>query len=216
MEHNRQKHWTTWTCPVSCQHSFDSTKELLRHIEKQHPETDTSEPGIIIEMSAIRKALSQPTNCPLCKETLESSNAYERHVGRHQIELSLFALPRKDEDDTVENDDSEQLSLDQPSEPMDNMSAADKDSRKDNLKSIHRRKMDKAAPKVKRLTYETIERENIVREARRVAGVQIEKPQREAQREEQEAMREQRMRLKARLNPKDPRKQREEDGRKGV
>lgn len=121
---------------MSCQQSFDSTKELLRHIQKQHPETDTSEPDIIVQMPAIRKPLNQSTTCPLCKEGLESTNAYQRHVGRHQIELSLFALPRKDdEDDAVEDGDKEeQMSSDESSEPFQSMSVAENDSHSVNLK----------------------------------------------------------------------------------
>lgn len=37
--------------------------------------------------------------CALCKDTLESSMQYERHVARHLQELALFALPRIEIDD---------------------------------------------------------------------------------------------------------------------
>ena len=43
--------------------------------------------------------------CSLCKETLESSKQYERHVARHLEELALFALPRTEMDDSEDDDD---------------------------------------------------------------------------------------------------------------
>lgn len=43
--------------------------------------------------------------CPLCQERVSSLKEYARHVGRHQKELALFALPKldagKDADDAT-------------------------------------------------------------------------------------------------------------------
>ena len=46
--------------------------------------------------------------CSLCKDTLNSSKQYERHVARHLEELALFALPRIEIDD-AEGDNNDDL-----------------------------------------------------------------------------------------------------------
>ena len=43
--------------------------------------------------------------CSLCKDTLSSSNQYERHVARHLEELALFALPRTEMGNEEDDDD---------------------------------------------------------------------------------------------------------------
>ena len=45
--------------------------------------------------------------CALCRDTLNSAKQYERHVARHLEELSLFALPRIEMDETEDDDDDE-------------------------------------------------------------------------------------------------------------
>jgi hypothetical protein len=46
--------------------------------------------------------------CPLCKEGLQSMKEYQSHVGRHQEQLALFALPSRStgNDAQVESNDS--------------------------------------------------------------------------------------------------------------
>ena len=43
--------------------------------------------------------------CSLCKNTLESSKQYKRHVARHLEELALFALPRTERDYAEDDND---------------------------------------------------------------------------------------------------------------
>lgn len=52
----------------------------------------------IVDMSERRRPLDAACECPLCHEQLASMKAYARHVGRHQKDLALFALPRPDVD----------------------------------------------------------------------------------------------------------------------
>lgn len=44
--------------------------------------------------------------CVLCRDTLNSSKKYERHVARHLEELGLFALPRTEMDDAEDDEDN--------------------------------------------------------------------------------------------------------------
>jgi hypothetical protein len=47
--------------------------------------------------------IKQGIPCPICAEIMRSAPQYQRHVGRHQEQLALFALP------TVESDDRDEV-----------------------------------------------------------------------------------------------------------
>jgi hypothetical protein len=51
--------------------------------------------------------IQQGVSCPLCHETLRSAQQYQRHVGRHQEQLSLFALPSRDGDGEADGHDQD-------------------------------------------------------------------------------------------------------------
>ncbi|KAG8409974.1 hypothetical protein J3458_019046 [Metarhizium acridum] len=60
----------------------------------------------IIARNERMKPLDAKTDCPLCGETLDSTKQYQRHVGKHLVDLALFTFPktgdREDPDDDVE------------------------------------------------------------------------------------------------------------------
>jgi hypothetical protein len=69
---------------------YDSRKNWYNHIRQAHMPSsgnDTSESRI----------------CPLCKDISTSREAFEKHVGRHLEELSLFVLPRTAEEEDDNN-----------------------------------------------------------------------------------------------------------------
>ncbi|KAM0553411.1 hypothetical protein ACHAPJ_007426 [Fusarium lateritium] len=49
-------------------------------------------------------------SCPMCRETLHSIKEYQRHVGRHQEQLALFALPSIESLEDRENVEEDSLS----------------------------------------------------------------------------------------------------------
>lgn len=63
----------------------------------------------LLQMGERKVAKVSEATCPLCHETVSSAKQYMRHVGRHQEDLALFALPklevpeeqRQDEDESV-------------------------------------------------------------------------------------------------------------------
>lgn len=63
----------------------------------------------LLQMGARKVAKVSEATCPLCHKTVSSANQYMRHVGRHQEDLALFALPKlevpeghgQDEDESV-------------------------------------------------------------------------------------------------------------------
>ena len=66
---------------------FSSRHAWYKHLQKLHEfrQTDLED-----ETSPVM------SECPLCKESLVSSNKFERHVARHLQDLALYALPRSD------------------------------------------------------------------------------------------------------------------------
>lgn len=63
----------------------------------------------LLPMGARKVAQVSEATCPLCRETMPSVEKYMKHVGRHQEDLALFALPNlegldehaQDEDESV-------------------------------------------------------------------------------------------------------------------
>ena len=98
MEHVLQKHWKIWKCPGSCEGSWSSTAGLKLHLQNLHPDI-ASEKNLdaIIARSERKKPLDEETECELCGENLGSIKQYQRHVGKHQVDLALFALPKIDD-----------------------------------------------------------------------------------------------------------------------
>jgi hypothetical protein len=59
--------------------------------------------------------IKQGIPCPICAEMMRSTSQYQRHVGRHQEQLALFALPTvesDDKDERVSESDSSAESID--------------------------------------------------------------------------------------------------------
>ncbi|OJI83017.1 hypothetical protein ASPTUDRAFT_44346 [Aspergillus tubingensis CBS 134.48] len=70
---------------------YESRKAWYRHIRQTHMASED-----------VRGSYT----CVLCAETLLPMVSFEKHVGRHLEELSLFVLPRGTEDDEVLDDES--------------------------------------------------------------------------------------------------------------
>ncbi|RYO82529.1 hypothetical protein DL766_007583 [Monosporascus sp. MC13-8B] len=113
--HVLQRHWKVWRCPDSCEGSWSSEGGLRRHLRELHPDIATgSDLNVIIARGERKKPLDGKIECQLCNESLDSINHYQRHVGKHQVDLALFALPTIDDgeesgDDRMA-DDGEELS----------------------------------------------------------------------------------------------------------
>ncbi|KAI0541363.1 hypothetical protein GGR58DRAFT_17324 [Xylaria digitata] len=107
MNHTLQNHWKTWECPYQCGSEHTTETGLRQHVTGIHGcATEMELDAMIARYGRIRSiSTSSPVECPLCKDTLESIQQYQRHVGRHQVDLALFALPKIDNDDDDELDE---------------------------------------------------------------------------------------------------------------
>ncbi|KAH7310916.1 hypothetical protein B0I35DRAFT_439884 [Stachybotrys elegans] len=106
MSHVLQNHWKVWRCPASCEALWSSESGLKQHLQKAHPDIGSSgDLHAIIERCERRRRLDEKTDCQLCGETLDSIKQYQRHVGKHQVDLALFALPKIGDDGDSDHDD---------------------------------------------------------------------------------------------------------------
>ncbi|KAF2972358.1 hypothetical protein GQX73_g1352 [Xylaria multiplex] len=101
MNHTLQNHWKTWECPYQCGSEHTTETGLRQHITRVHGcATEMELDTMLARYGRIRSiSTSSPLECPLCRDSLDSIQQYQRHVGRHQVDLALFALPRIEEDD---------------------------------------------------------------------------------------------------------------------
>lgn len=93
--HLVQSHWRVWPCPFHCDEEMLSADALSAHLLQTHSQSLRAEE---IEY-AVEKDTTKPKNisevaCPLCQEVLMSTRMYVKHVGKHQEDLALFALPK--------------------------------------------------------------------------------------------------------------------------
>ncbi|KAH9900379.1 hypothetical protein F4778DRAFT_138765 [Xylariomycetidae sp. FL2044] len=110
MQHFLQTHWIMWACPYSCQESWQSPAGLKEHIQRTHPSTGSGdELDSVVDMSQRTRSRNQEVECPLCRQKMNSLSQYQRHVGRHQADLALFALPQLPYD--AEDEDGGDISV---------------------------------------------------------------------------------------------------------
>ncbi|KAK3345889.1 hypothetical protein B0T25DRAFT_462035 [Lasiosphaeria hispida] len=112
MQHAKKIHWRLWNCALRCGQTFDSPIDLRAHVVASH--TDVSEPSqleTLVNMSEVPKPLNTAQQCPLCHDGISTIKQYARHVGRHQKELALFALPRIGDSDVDTDAEQEQDSV---------------------------------------------------------------------------------------------------------
>ncbi|KAL7936009.1 hypothetical protein V8C35DRAFT_296599 [Trichoderma chlorosporum] len=107
--HEIENHWKFYVCPQSCGQSFQSRSKCAEHIHKCHPDTiPENQFEAVVSLSARSIQVENGILCPICQERLESVKKYQRHVGRHQEQLAIFALPSTESlDDKEDLDDDE-------------------------------------------------------------------------------------------------------------
>ncbi|KAM7200626.1 hypothetical protein V8F33_003831 [Rhypophila sp. PSN 637] len=90
--HELQNHWKRYVCPLGCDDSFFSPSKCKKHLDDVHPNSiPPNQVDPIISLSVRPARPEDGIQCPLCQEALPSFKLYQRHVGRHQEQLALFA-----------------------------------------------------------------------------------------------------------------------------
>lgn len=88
-----------------------SADALKVHIVETHGQSLHSKNDVekLMQMGARKVAQFSEATCPLCREILPSAKKYMKHVGRHQEELALFALPKLDVPDEHGQEEEEYI-----------------------------------------------------------------------------------------------------------
>lgn len=122
--HELQEHRRQWSCIEGCQHTFHSQEKLQMHLKHRHAASVVDE-GLksIPPGGGTHQAIPTATRCPLCQSQCSSLNQLRSHLGKHQRELSLFAIPSSmhEEEDSSQgscgdtsNNESESVIVDRP------------------------------------------------------------------------------------------------------
>ncbi|GKU08644.1 unnamed protein product [Fusarium langsethiae] len=106
--HEIQNHRRTYNCPCSCGKVFPARSRCREHVIRLHPDAfPKSQLESMIDLGAQIMESDEGISCPLCKEDLHSMKDYQRHVGRHQEQLALFALPSLQTNNDAEMEDND-------------------------------------------------------------------------------------------------------------
>lgn len=111
ISHVMSSHWRVFRCSFGCQESFASAEECEIHLESKHL-TSIQKGGLesLAKQSSRPMDFSRGMECPLCRVQIGSFRLYKRHVGRHQEQMALFALPTQEaQDQDIDEDDNESL-----------------------------------------------------------------------------------------------------------
>lgn len=115
-EHELLSHRSTWKCPRGCPESFTAFGRLQRHMSKSHGDNDRRDDLAGEDLNACRQEISVLASsiCPLCGDALRGLKWLRKHIGKHQQQLALFALPLglfPEVDDSDSGDVPDDLSL---------------------------------------------------------------------------------------------------------
>lgn len=92
--HDIENHWKSYICPRSCGEAFTSRFKCVEHVQKSHPDSiPAHQLEAVINLSSEPIQIEHGTSCPICHESLDSMKEYQHHVGRHQEQVAIFALP---------------------------------------------------------------------------------------------------------------------------
>ena len=93
-DHELAMHRREWVCPGHCDDVFSSQPDFKGHIAINYANL-----GSISSLSTLIKTCERPilpsasVECPFCLEKVASRKKIRKHIGQHQLDLSLRALP---------------------------------------------------------------------------------------------------------------------------
>lgn len=106
LNHILQYHWRSWYCSLGCSHEFLEREGIRSHILDAHSEAALSTSlETLSSLGEKPRPLNQEVMCPLCHVELRSITEYAKHVGKHLVDIALFALPSGKVDDEEKNDE---------------------------------------------------------------------------------------------------------------
>jgi hypothetical protein len=106
--HELQAHRQAWKCAQGCPGSFGTQTQFEAHAREQHPELTSPELLVALSnLSVMPLNGDTPTECSFCHQQDMTLSKLERHLGRHQESLALFAMPPIVQEDDGTDEDEE-------------------------------------------------------------------------------------------------------------
>lgn len=100
LNHILQHHWRSWYCSLGCRHEFPNRESIKSHILDAHSDAVSSTSlDALSSLGEKPRPLNQEVTCPLCHMELHSITEYAKHVGKHLVDIAVFALPSREVDD---------------------------------------------------------------------------------------------------------------------
>lgn len=107
-QHELQLHRRVWHCIEGCQGQFNSQTDFEIHIKGSHPHFDTVDKLQHMVTVCVRKpSMDSKTNCSFCDREDICVGDLEKHLGKHQEQLALFALPTISSDEGIDDHGSD-------------------------------------------------------------------------------------------------------------
>ncbi|KAF2121308.1 hypothetical protein BDV96DRAFT_640703 [Lophiotrema nucula] len=106
-KHELEAHRGSWQCVEGCDDIFSVEEDFDDHVRHCHQDLAADKTLSLLKRSAARGALlGELDECPLCRKTM-TLKALQKHLGHHQEQLALFALPpnlEATEDDPLDDE----------------------------------------------------------------------------------------------------------------
>lgn len=139
-QHENRLHRRFWVCIEGCQSRFQSEADFEAHIKHSHP--SFSAPDQLRQLTAMcerQMPNDDRVECILCRQKGILLRDLEKHLGQHQEQLALFALPSTDENEPRDEADSQTHaadSLPDQEEPTRSLDASDAPSQASQTDSL--------------------------------------------------------------------------------
>jgi hypothetical protein len=110
--HELEAHRKAWQCVEGCDKTFEVESDFETHVRKNHSDLASASMFSALKRTSAKSAdLGGKTQCTLCGKYM-ALRALQRHLGNHQQQLALFALPPNLEDTEDDpNDDDGELAI---------------------------------------------------------------------------------------------------------
>ncbi|KAF2728682.1 hypothetical protein EJ04DRAFT_503670, partial [Polyplosphaeria fusca] len=91
--HELEAHRTSWQCVAGCEEVFHSEQQFLAHVHANHNDLAVENVLEALTRTATRSSrLTELATCSLCGKEM-TLRTLQKHMGHHQEQLALFALP---------------------------------------------------------------------------------------------------------------------------
>lgn len=106
--HELEAHYSTFQCVDGCSKIFRTESGFRDHVKSNHDDLAAPDIYFTLKKTSVKtSALSELATCCLCEKHM-TLRALQKHLGHHQEQLALFALPNNGDESEDDQDDDEE------------------------------------------------------------------------------------------------------------